>query len=198
MPVRLAFSCGSVADNILVWWVGKGIYPGDRTFTLMILLLVIQIVVEPSWMLLIATTRHYGAAAVHTLESFLNLALSLWWVRTWGLSGVIAATVVARIMTSGWYIPAIAMRIMDAHLSSIRFTISAPVLISAGSLGIALSLAALRSSVFSFVPVPVAAGLASIVFAVAFAYGVFTRDERRAAMDVAFAVLQGRFASLQE
>jgi O-antigen/teichoic acid export membrane protein len=177
---------------LLVWWAGAGIYPGDRTFELMIFLLVIQIVIEPPWMLLVATTQHYRTAAIHTIESVLNFALSLWWVRRWGLSGVIAGTVVARIVTTGWYVPIAAAWIMGVHFSDIRMILAAQVLVPASTGALVLLLLAIRSSLFPALPVPVTAGFATAVFAVAFTYVIFNRDERKAALDRVYVLLQRR------
>jgi O-antigen/teichoic acid export membrane protein len=175
--------------TFLVWWAGAGIYPGDRTFALMILLLIVQVVIEPAWMLLVATTQHYGTAAIHTVESVLNLALSLWWVRSWGLSGVIAATVVARIVTTGWFIPATAMSILNAHFTEIRLALTAPVLVEVGALAVLLFI---NGSMFPIVPIPITAGAAAAIFSVAFTYVIFSPDERKAALDQARVVLFGR------
>lgn len=181
---------------LLGWWAGAGIYPGDRTFALMIVLLVIQIVIEPPWMLLVATTQHYRTAALHTVESLLNLALSVWWVRSWGLTGVIAGTVVARIFTTGWYIPMTAAEIMGVHFADIRKTLTAPVLVSAGAGGLAFLLLGIRSSQVPILPTPITAGFATVIFTVLFAYVIFSRDERKAALDRAYVLLQGRQRNL--
>jgi O-antigen/teichoic acid export membrane protein len=177
---------------LLVWWAGAGIYPGDGTFALMILLLIIQIVIEPPWMLLVATTQHYGTAAIHAVESLLNLALSLWWVRRWGLSGVIAGTVVARIVTTGWFIPVTAMWILDAHLSAIRLALAAPVLVAVSAGALIALLLVFRGSLFSIVPIPITAGLAVAIFTVAFTYVTFSREERKVALAQTYVLLQGR------
>ncbi|NLV57883.1 MAG: oligosaccharide flippase family protein [Clostridiales bacterium] len=35
----------------------------------------------------------------------LNILLSLWWVHSWGISGVLAATIVSRLLTTWWFDP---------------------------------------------------------------------------------------------
>jgi len=175
---------------VLIWWAGTGIYPGARTFGLMILLLIMQVLIEPWWILLVATTQHYGAAAIHTVESVLNLALSLLWVRKWGLSGVIAGTLVARALTSAWYIPLKAIWIMNLHFADIPFASRCPVLAA----GIAsFTFLAVRSSLFSIVPRPVAGVFVASLFAFAFAYVSFSREERRAAIDQTQSLLRRWF-----
>ncbi|MGH7879151.1 MAG: lipopolysaccharide biosynthesis protein, partial [Candidatus Binataceae bacterium] len=96
-------------------WVGRGVFPGIATFRWQLTLLFIQVLIAPAYAVLVATTRHYGAATLHVFESTLNLILSLWWVHRWGLSGVIAATVVARLLTTAWYIPFAALATLEIH-----------------------------------------------------------------------------------
>jgi len=118
MLMRLAFVIGSAA-GIGLWflgpgfiriWAGPAIFPGRATFGLQIGLMMIQMLLTPADAVLMATTRHYGYAALAAVEGVLNLGLSLWWVRYWGLSGVIGATVAARLLTNGWYMPVAALR----------------------------------------------------------------------------------------
>jgi O-antigen/teichoic acid export membrane protein len=94
-------------------WAGPGVFPGMATFGLQIALLFLQVFIEPAYIVLLASTRHYRASALNLAESILNLALSLWWVRRWGLAGVIAGSVVARIATTAWYIPFAALTVLE-------------------------------------------------------------------------------------
>jgi O-antigen/teichoic acid export membrane protein len=96
-------------------WAGEGVFPGRTVFGLQVALMMIQILVTPADAVLMATSRHYLYAMLAIVECALNLALSLWWVRYWGLAGVIAGTIAARLVTNGWYMPAAALRTM--HLS---------------------------------------------------------------------------------
>jgi len=110
--------------QLLHFWAGPDAYPGAVTYRTQLALFAIQVLIEPAWLILVATTRHYGAAGMHTLESVLNLVLSLWWVRHWGLAGVVAGTVVARMLTSGWYIPMAAMWTLDIRLHDFNGTVA--------------------------------------------------------------------------
>ena len=47
---------------------------------------------------------------VSSLGAALNLGLSLWWVRVWGVAGVAAATLAAYLCTDAWYLPRLAAR----------------------------------------------------------------------------------------
>jgi O-antigen/teichoic acid export membrane protein len=105
-------------EQLLRLWVGAGIFPGYATFGLQLALLFIQVLLCPAHTILMATSNHYGYAIWAITEGILNLILSLWWVRVWGLPGVIAGTVAARLLTNGWYMPAAAMRAIGLAGSS--------------------------------------------------------------------------------
>jgi len=70
-------------------------------------------------MVLMATTKHYMYANLAMLEAVLNVALSLWWVRIWGLPGVIGGTLLARLLTTGWYIPMAAVKIVGSEFEGV-------------------------------------------------------------------------------
>ncbi|HUY27895.1 MAG TPA: hypothetical protein VMV27_10790 [Candidatus Binataceae bacterium] len=91
-------------------WVGPTVFPGRPTFAWQAALLFMSVLLIPADAVLMATTHHYGYAALAMVEAALNLALSLWWVRHFGTAGVVAATVTARLVTNGWYLPAAALR----------------------------------------------------------------------------------------
>ncbi|MGH7782132.1 MAG: lipopolysaccharide biosynthesis protein [Candidatus Binataceae bacterium] len=94
-------------------WAGAGVFPGRATFGLQIILMIVQILLIPADAVLMATTRHYVYAALAVFEGGLNLVLSLWWVRHWGLAGVIGGTLAARMLTNGWYLPAAALSTLE-------------------------------------------------------------------------------------
>ena len=86
------------------WWVGPGMFPNPLAFALMLALLLIQSGAVAAHAFLVATGNHLTYAKLTVLEALANVVLSLWWVHFWGVSGVIAATVVARLCTTGWYV----------------------------------------------------------------------------------------------
>jgi O-antigen/teichoic acid export membrane protein len=161
-------------------WAGHGVFPGLPTFALLIVLLVIQVLLDPFWTLLVASTNHYGTAVMHTVESLLNLGLSVWWVRRFGLPGVIAGTVVARLVTTGWYIPIVASRLIDIDLSRAAQLVIPPTLLSLAASAVFLLLVV--SGTTSRITPPIAAVMTALTFGVTFATLAFTREERRAAV----------------
>ena len=75
-------------------WAGSEVFPAYRAYALMIMMFVMTVLIMPASSILWATTRHYVWAMMSLGEGALNLGLSLFLVRHFGLSGVIAATVV--------------------------------------------------------------------------------------------------------
>ncbi|MGH9577457.1 MAG: lipopolysaccharide biosynthesis protein, partial [Terriglobales bacterium] len=104
---RLALLYGTVAA-VMLWllgprfielWAGPGVFPGHAAFGLQVAFFLVSLANSVPATILWATTRHYAWSVLMVFEGLLNLALSLWWVRHWGLTGVIAATVTAALLT---------------------------------------------------------------------------------------------------
>lgn len=91
-------------------WAGRAGFPDPATWTMLIMYLCLQVVLSPSDVLLTATSTHVGYARLVLVEALLNLCLSIWWVRLWGLPGVIAGTLVARAVTNLWFMPLASFR----------------------------------------------------------------------------------------
>ncbi|HYB91452.1 MAG TPA: oligosaccharide flippase family protein [Candidatus Binataceae bacterium] len=184
MRVALLFA-GAAA--ILLWlagpafirsWAGEGVFPGRVVFGLQILLMMIQVLVTPADAVLMATTRHYLYAVVAAFEGLLNLALSVWWVRYWGLSGVIGGTVAARLMTNGWYLPMAAIDTLGVAprecLRTIAPAAALTVAMVAGALLITRDGATLAGARGAAI-----AAVFAVAFLAAFAVVGFTSEERK-------------------
>lgn len=91
--------------DFIEWWVGASLHIDAGTFYLLTAFMLIQIVLFPADTVLMATSQHKGYAFVALFEAVLNLMLSIFWIRHWGTAGVIAATITARVLTNGWYMP---------------------------------------------------------------------------------------------
>ena len=113
-------------------------------FNWQLALLPLQVVIFPANAVLVATTRHYGAATLHLVESGLNLSLSLWWVQPWGLSGVIAGTVVARILNTAWYVPLAAFATLHIRPKAVLRTLWPAALLGFGAAVAAMSLESMQ------------------------------------------------------
>jgi O-antigen/teichoic acid export membrane protein len=163
---------------LLRLWAGREVFPGFGTFRWQLTLLLLQVFIAPLNAVLVATTRHYGVARLHAFESALNLALSLWWVRRWGLSGVIAGTVVARLVTTAWYIPLAALETVEVRVwvairrlwpcFSLAWGVSATAIVFGFSVHAAIP-----------APTPITAGVAVAGFVVAYLTIGLKQEDRR-------------------
>jgi len=181
--VAMVFAAGAClclwlgGRSLLQHWAGAGVFPGYSTFGIQLALLFIQVLVAPGDAILMGTSRHYVYARLAVLEGVLNLALSLWWVRIWGLPGVIAGTVAARLLTNGWYIPLAATRVTGLGVRNFVRGVArtaAASLVAAGA--VAFSLAPWgMSAAAGAIGVACAAGLAFLI--VSLGLGL-TRTER--------------------
>jgi O-antigen/teichoic acid export membrane protein len=159
-------------------WAGDGVYPGAAAYALQVALFMIQVLLETPHAILVATTRHYGAAAIHWLESALNLALSLWWVRRWGVAGVIAGTVAARGATSAWYLFAAAIGVLDIALARLMREMTRALAL-AGAAGMAAMLLDGKLAAGATVARCFSGCVLSVALAAAFAACAISRHERR-------------------
>lgn len=82
----------------------------------------------------------------------LNIALSIWWVQPWGIAGVLAATIVSRLLTTWWFDPWMVHRyaLKESCKGYARHT--ATVLLLSVALG--AGLVALRNALFPQPTVP--------------------------------------------
>jgi len=109
--LRLCFGLGflalflliSIGPDLMIKWIGIDNYVGNPTFYLFICLIFVQILLSPSDSILMGTTQHRGYAIMAVFEGVINLSLSLWWIHIWGVAGVAAATLTARLATNGWF-----------------------------------------------------------------------------------------------
>jgi len=93
----------SIGPDLMIKWIGVDNYVGNTTFYFFICLTFISIILWPSDAILVGTTQHKGYALVAVLEGIINIILSIWWIHIWGVAGVAAATLTARLTTNGWY-----------------------------------------------------------------------------------------------
>jgi O-antigen/teichoic acid export membrane protein len=162
-------------------WAGPGIFPGRFTFALQLFLLIASGWVSSAAVFLSATTQHYAWSALTVFEGILNLVLSLWWVRIWGLPGVIGATVAASVVTNCWYLPYKAVRTLQIPLSTAMREFVPALALSALALGAVLFI--WEPGAPSWSEVFCAEAMAEAAIFVAFAFIAFSRDERAIALD---------------
>jgi O-antigen/teichoic acid export membrane protein len=139
LAILYATSCAIalwlVGPSFIRWWAGPSLYPGALTFGLQVGYLIFLVLATPGYGVVMATTNHYRYAALSVAEAALNLSLSLWWVYRFGIAGVIAGTVVASLLTTSWYLPTAAARILGMDMRRFRREFGAPLLVAFGALG---------------------------------------------------------------
>lgn len=103
--LTLVGSVAAFTSDFVTLWVGARFYGGDLlcVFTL-VSAVVFAFLLPYSWAVDMAgDTRH--RLVVSSLGSALNLALSIFFVKRFGLPGVALGTVVALLVTDAWYCP---------------------------------------------------------------------------------------------
>ncbi len=162
-------------------WAGAGVFPGYRAYALMLVLFVMVVLIMPASSILWATTRHYIWSMMSLGEGALNLALSLWWVRRFGLTGVIGATVTASALLTFWYLPYAALKTLEVPLGSALRELAPGFALSAAAIGaVALLWNAHADASLLYA---LGWGMAAVLgYAAAFAWLGFSRSQRQRAV----------------
>lgn len=168
-----------VGPNFIRLWAGPGVFPGRLTFGLQLFLLIGGTWVSAASAMLWATTRHYEWSILTIFEGLINLGLSLWWVRIWGLPGVIGATVVASVLTNFWYLPYKAIRTLRIPIGLAARELGPTMVLSA--IAIVATLAFWHPVSPSWPEVISATMISEALLVLAFGIVGFSNDERRLA-----------------
>ena len=104
--VELAF----FGRSFIRLWAGRAVVVDAATFMALIGILVVDVLQQPAYAFIIATTRHRVFSRLSLLEGVANLALSWWWVHRWGVLGVALGTLVPHALISGVYLVAAGAR----------------------------------------------------------------------------------------
>lgn len=102
----LAIAVVAVAFNesFMRLWVGASLFGGTTLTLIFAFILCYRVMMQVSSVVVISSGKLKGVVAMSIMEAALNLVLSLWWVRYWGIVGVALGTAVAGVLTSGWYV----------------------------------------------------------------------------------------------
>jgi len=90
--------------SFIALWAGRTVVVGNATFMVLVGILAVNVLGQPAYAFLIATTRHRVFSWLSLLEGLANLALSWWWVHRWGVLGVALGTLVPHALISGVYL----------------------------------------------------------------------------------------------
>lgn len=118
LSTRLAFSAAGIfavelaffGRDFIRLWAGRAVVVDGPTFMALVAVLVVNVLQQPAYAFIIATTRHRTFSWLSLLEGAANLGLSLWWVRRWGVLGVALGTLVPQALISGVYLLAAGAR----------------------------------------------------------------------------------------
>ncbi len=159
-------------------WVGSENYGGSLLTAAFVAILVYRVLMQTSSLVVIGTGRIHGVVWMSIVEAALNLALSIWWVRLYGIAGVAAATIVAGLATSAWYVTrtvasALGIRV-TAYLSS---TFGRPLVCVAVAAMVAATIRA-TVSIAGWIDLALAVGVTGATYAAMFYAAGLTRSER--------------------
>ncbi len=166
-----------VGPRFLRVWAGAGVFPGLRAYALMLTMFMITVSIMPASSILWATTRHYVWSLISIAEGVLNLVLSLWLVRYFGLAGVIGATVISSALFTFWYLPYAAFRTLGISIREAIQELAPGFAVSALALGAVGMLWKPNLDVSLPYAIGVCA-IATLAYAVAFGCVGFSRAQR--------------------
>lgn len=166
-----------VGPRFLRVWAGPDVFPGFRAYSLMILFFIMVVSVIPSSSILWATTRHYVWSFISIAEGVLNLVLSLWMVRRFGLAGVVGGTVIASTLLTLWYLPYAAFRTLGISIRSAAREMAPGFVVSALALAAVVTLWNPRLDA-SLLYATGAGTIAILAYVVAFGCVGFSREQR--------------------
>jgi O-antigen/teichoic acid export membrane protein len=81
----------------ITMWVGKQNFVGWPTFAALVVLMLINILLQPADVLLMVTAHHKAYALFACWEAILSTILSFALATRWGVFGVVAGTILGRI-----------------------------------------------------------------------------------------------------
>jgi O-antigen/teichoic acid export membrane protein len=102
---------GSVTPEFVRLWVGAEHFDGlALTWATAAALAVFGFVCFFGWLLDTQGDARRRLAS-STAGAAINLGLSVWWARQWGVAGVACGTLAAYLLTDVWYLPRLAVRL---------------------------------------------------------------------------------------
>ncbi|MDB5023998.1 MAG: hypothetical protein JWP78_1753, partial [Mucilaginibacter sp.] len=111
-------------------WVGKQYYSGMGFIALVAYLYLIQLTFIHITSLCL---NGFGIAKrisiIALIEAGINLSLSIFFVKWYGIKGVIIATIIGGALTSFWYIPYLAIKHFGANILSYSVSVLKPIII---------------------------------------------------------------------
>lgn len=97
--IALAFN-----ESFMRLWVGQGNFGGFTLTAILVFIMFYRVMMQVASIIVISSGKLKGVVLMSLAEAVLNLILSVWWVRDYGIVGVAMGTAIAGILTSGWYV----------------------------------------------------------------------------------------------
>jgi O-antigen/teichoic acid export membrane protein len=123
-----AFGTAAIAwvlnDGFMRLWVRYRNYGGSALTLLFAVILVTRVLNQTASVVIISTGKLRGVVYMSIAEALLNLGLSMWLVRIYGILGVAVGTVVAGFLTSNWYV--IRVVCTELRLNLLKYLLRGP------------------------------------------------------------------------
>lgn len=113
LGVVAALSIWAGNASFVSQWVGAVNYGGQWTDLGLAFVMIFSLWITPSQMLLSANLSARGPSLVRFVEGGINLALSIWLGKNFGLIGIVFGTVLACAATSFWIFPFLTARMFN-------------------------------------------------------------------------------------
>jgi len=108
-------------------WVGPGNFVGYETFFILVMIDMVHSFASPAGTLLQGIGKNRGLTYSEALNAGLNLLFSLIFIQFWGWIGVAFGTLLAQLLTSGWFAPVQACKHLKIPFARfIRYSIIPP------------------------------------------------------------------------
>lgn len=91
-------------ESFMRLWVGPGNFGGFYLTAIFVFIMFYRVMMQVASIVVISSGKLKGVVLMSLAEAVLNLILSVWWVRHYGIVGVAMGTATAGILTSGWYV----------------------------------------------------------------------------------------------
>jgi len=103
-------------ESFVYFWVGNNNFIGSDIIAIISILFIIHTIRHVSTACLNSAGLVKGYSLVFLFEGILNLGLSIWLGKLYGVTGIMLGTICACLITSGWYTPFLAKRYMKIGL----------------------------------------------------------------------------------
>ncbi len=167
---------GFFGRRFIALWAGPPVVVDQATFAALVGILIINVLQQPAYAYLIATTRHRTFAWLSLLEGIANLVLSCWWVSKWGVLGVALGTLVPHALISGPYLVIAGTRMNSFTFAELWRTNLRSLIVPAMVTGAAAYL--LRNFSATWIEWAISSGLTLLVFVAACLTTSATPEER--------------------